>query len=255
MSFINPNAFYQEELLLLDKNIEAPTTITDGQVINGDLTPFRHRMEAVNTGNQLQNNGILTLRVPPDGTFVRKEPILIDESAKDDYIIQFRLKQDRDKDGVFEEEGKLFRFFIGQPTLQDDEFVGETLKINLIPVEYRTRETIDSRLLRLQNPRQAFQNRSDFYNVIKGIDNTQILLSFGDNNLSDAEALKQTWRPLAPKPTHDLFREIALAVHLIDNLDGQIDLIFREIDEADDANPFTDTRNHFRTPLWKHHSK
>ena len=207
MSFQDPNAFYQEELLLLDKNIEAPpTTITDGQVINGDLTPFRHRMEAVNTGNQLQNNGVLTLRIPPDGTFVRKEPILIDESAKDDFIIQFRIKQDRDKDGIFEEEGKLFRFFIGQPTLQDDEHIGETLKINLIPVEYRTRETIDSRLLRLKNPKDAFQDRARFYNTIKGVDNTQILNI--DNKLSDAEALKQTWQPLAPTPTHDLLKEI-----------------------------------------------
>jgi len=208
MSFKDPNAFYEEELLLLVKGIEIPTTVTEGQVIDGDLTPFRHRMEAVNTGNQLQNNGVLLLRVPPDGTFVRKEPILIDESAKDDYIIQFQIKQDRDKDGVFEEEGKLFRFFIGQPTLQDDEHIGETLRITLIPVEYRTKETLDSRLLRLKNPKDAFQDRATFYNTIKGQDNTQILLPVGDNKLSDAEALKQTWQPLAPQPTHDLFREI-----------------------------------------------
>lgn len=208
MTFQDPNAFYEEELLLLVKGIEIPTTVTEGQVIDGDLTPFRHRMEAVNTGNQLQNNGILLLRVPPDGTFVRKEPILIDESAKDDYIIQFQIKQDRDKDGVFEEEGKLFRFFIGQPTLQDDEHIGETLRITLIPTEYRTRETLDSRLLRLKNPKDAFQDRATFYNTIKGQDNTQILLPVGDNKLSDAEALKQTWQPLAPQPTHDLFREI-----------------------------------------------
>ena len=212
MSFIDPNAFYEEELLLLDKNIEAPTTITDGQVINGDLTPFRHRIEAVNTGNQLQNNGILTLRIPPDGTFVRKEPILIDESAKDDYIIQFRVKQDRDKDGIFEEEGKLFRFFIGQPTLQDDEFVGETLKINLIPVEYRTRETLDSERLQQSNDKRdpfessagAFSRRLFLYNQIKGTDNTQLLPA--NNDLPNTPLLE--WRPLAPTSTHDLFREI-----------------------------------------------
>lgn len=208
MSFQDSNAFYEEELLLLQKGIVTPTTITEGQVVNGDLTPFRHRMEAVNTGNQLQNNGVLLLRVPPDGTFVRKEPILIDESAKDDYIIQFRIKQDRDKDGIFEEEGKLFRFFIGQPTLQDDEHVGETLRISLIPVEYRTRETLDSRLLRLKNPADAFADRAVFYNQIKGADNTEVFFPSVNNKLPDAEALKQTWRPLAPKPTHDLFREI-----------------------------------------------
>ena len=118
MSLNEKNAFYQEELLLLVQGTNLPTTVTEGQVVDGDLTPFRHKMEAVNTGNQLQNHGTIILRVPPDGTFVRKEPILIDESAKDDYIIQFQMKQDRNKDGIFEEEGKLFRFFIGQPTLQ-----------------------------------------------------------------------------------------------------------------------------------------
>src|SRR3989304_74451 len=82
MSFINPNAFYQEELLLLNKNFEAPTPITDGQIVNGNLQPFRARLELVHTGNELQNNGVLTLRIPPDGTFVRKEPILIDQSIK-----------------------------------------------------------------------------------------------------------------------------------------------------------------------------
>ena len=143
MSFID-SPFYEETLVLLDKTKETPTPITEGQVINGDLTPFIHKMEATNTGNQKQNSGTIILRIPPDGTFRTKEPILIDESAKDDYIIQFQMKQDRDKDGVFETEGKLFSFFIGQPTLRDDENAGETLQITLIPIEYRTRETLDA---------------------------------------------------------------------------------------------------------------
>jgi len=219
MSFQDPNAYYEEKLLLLDQNQNTPTPITDGQVINGDLTPFRHRMEAVNVGNHIQNNGILILRVPPDGTFVRKEPILIDESAKDDYIIEFQMKQDRNKDGVFEEEGKLFRFFIGQPTLQDDEHVGETLKINLIPVEYRTRETLDSERFVFTTPDTAFNRRLTNYNDVKGADNPQLISVSSPNpnpppavinsiQLPDADSLRQEWRPLAPAPTHDLFRDI-----------------------------------------------
>src|SRR3989304_424126 len=202
MSFINPNAFYQEELLLLNKNFEAPTPITDGQIVNGNLQPFRARLELVHTGNELQNNGVLTLRIPPDGTFVRKEPILIDESAKDDYIIQARLKQDRNKDGVFEEEGKLFRFFIGQPTLQDDALTGETLKITLIAVEYHTRETLDSERITLpfQTPQEAFIRRATAYNSIKGETNTQLIFFTSGINqtikLPDAESLRQEWRPL-----------------------------------------------------------
>jgi len=211
MSFID-SPFYEETLVLLDKNEETPTLITEGQVINGDLTPFRHKMEAVNTGNQTQNTGTIILRIPPDGTFRTKEPILVDESAKDDYIIQFQMKQDRDKDGIFEEEGKLFSFFIGQPTLRDDENVGETLQITLIPIEYRTRETLDSERLFLGNDKRdpfvsskgAFNNRVFNYNLIKGTDNTQLLL--GNNTLPDTPLLE--WRPLAPTATHDLFRVI-----------------------------------------------
>src|SRR3972149_330979 len=117
MSFISTNAFYQEEIILLDKDFEAPTPITEGQVINGNLQPFRARIELTNTGNELQNSGIITLRIPPDGTFVRKEPILINEGAKDNYIIQARIKQDRDKDGVYEEEGRLFRIIAKSQSL------------------------------------------------------------------------------------------------------------------------------------------
>lgn len=47
----------------------------------------------------------------------------------------------------------------------------------------------------------------------------------------------------------------ALAAHHIDHLDGQLDLIFRELDAVDDEAPFTDNRNHFRTALWKHYDR
>jgi len=227
MSLNEKNAFYQETLLLLDKNESTPTPITDGQVVNGDLTPFRHKMEAKNTGNQTLNSGVLILRIPPDGTFVRKEPILVDESAKDDYIIEFQMKQDRDNDGVFEEEGKLFRFFIGQPTIQDDEFVGETLMINLIPVEYRTRETLDAERVQagllegsdkrdpFLSSKKSFERRASRYNDSASVVGNTVLVfassiideeDSGDIKLPTDPLLE--WRPLAPKPTHDLFREI-----------------------------------------------
>ena len=218
MSFID-SPFYEETLVLLDKNEETPTPITEGQVINGDLTPFRHKMEATNTGNQKQNSGTIILRIPPDGTFRTKEPILVDESAQDDYIIQFQMKQDRDKDGIFEEEGKLFSFFIGQPTLRDDENAGETLQITLIPIEYRTRETLDAQRLFLGLPNDkrdpfvssagAFSQRLFNYNLIKGTDNTQLIpdfVPFKQGGLPDAPLLE--WRPLAPTATHDLFKII-----------------------------------------------
>lgn len=56
----------------------------------------------------------------------------------------------------------------------------------------------------------------------------------------------------APRPPK--FPE-ALLAHHIDRLDGQLDLIFREIEQDTGDKPFTDTRNHFRTHLWKHHRR
>lgn len=170
----------------------------------------------MNTGNQKQNNGILILRIPPDGTFIRKEPILVDETAKDDYLIQVQLKQDRDKDGIYETEGKLFRFVIGQPTIIEDEHGGEMLKLNLISVEYKTRETLDSERITLTDsertpfvtPKDAFTRRVLAYNEIKGTDNPALFFTTGSINLSNAESLKQEWKPFAPTTTHDLFREI-----------------------------------------------
>lgn len=52
----------------------------------------------------------------------------------------------------------------------------------------------------------------------------------------------------APRPPK--FPE-ALLAHHIDRLDGQLDLMFREIAHDTGDKPFTDARNHFRTPLWK----
>ncbi|UCD37672.1 MAG: HD domain-containing protein [Fidelibacterota bacterium] len=45
----------------------------------------------------------------------------------------------------------------------------------------------------------------------------------------------------------------ALLVHYIDRIDGRLDLMFREIDNDQDEDAFTDSRNPFRTSLWKHY--
>ena len=45
----------------------------------------------------------------------------------------------------------------------------------------------------------------------------------------------------------------ALLVHLIDSMDGRLDLMYRALEDDRDQEPFTDSRNQFRTPLWKHH--
>jgi 3'-5' exoribonuclease len=54
----------------------------------------------------------------------------------------------------------------------------------------------------------------------------------------------------APRPPK--FPE-ALLVHFIDRMDGRLDLMLREIDRDLGEESFTDARNTFRTPLWKHY--
>lgn len=175
-----------------------------GKVIDGDLLPFRHRVELLNVGNSRGDSGVITLRIPPDGTFVRTEPLLADETAKDDYIIQAQIRQPDGLGG--ETSSKLFRFTIGRPTIQDDPDVGETLKLQLIPMEYRVKETLQSRQLFFRTPQESFSDRLNDYNTVKGADEPALTLLNID--LPNNEALRQNWEPLAPARTHDLLKEV-----------------------------------------------
>jgi len=47
----------------------------------------------------------------------------------------------------------------------------------------------------------------------------------------------------------------ALLAHLIDRMDGRLDIMFREIDNDPGEDPYTDSRNLFRTPLWKNYRR
>ncbi|MEE9465927.1 MAG: HD domain-containing protein [Candidatus Neomarinimicrobiota bacterium] len=51
-------------------------------------------------------------------------------------------------------------------------------------------------------------------------------------------------------PRYPRFPE-ALLVHMIDTLDGRLDLMFREIQHDSGEGPFTSAHNYFRTLLWK----
>lgn len=198
--------YYELEILLLDKTQSTPTPITQGLIQSGDLSEWRHRIELVNAGNSKTDNGVVTLRIPTDGTFVRKEPILIDENAKDEYIIQCKINQPDGQGGV--KSGKLFRFTIGRHTIQDDPQSGETLRLQLIPMEYRLKEHIQSEQLFFLTPQEAFQRRVLRYNQTKGSNEPALLYSLQNIDLPDNETLKQNYEPNSPTKTHDLLKEI-----------------------------------------------
>lgn len=208
------NEYYELSLQLLDKTIGAPTTYpTTGRIINGNLLPFKARVELVNTGNSKTDNGVLTLRIPPDGTFIRTEPILTNEEAKDRFIIQAQIRQSDGAGGI--RYGKIFRFTVGAPTIQDDVDSGETLKLSLIPTEYRLKEHLTSKQLLFFTPKKAFEKRLTDYNITKGANEPAVLISVNNPDPADDsiqlpndEPLRQSWEPATPTKTHDLLWEI-----------------------------------------------
>lgn len=215
------NTYYDLTLQILDKSKSTPTPIGTGtsaleagRIVNGDLTPYRASLVLTNTGNNKTDSGVLTLRVPPDGTFVRQEPVLVNSKSKDLYVIQAQIRQADGSGGV--RYGKVFRFIIGTPTIDDSVGDGETITLNLLPIEYRLKEHLQSKQLYFFTPRDSFERRLLDYNSTKGSDNPSVQFSSTtptppsrpDIDLPDDETLKQNWLPPAPKDTHSLLHDI-----------------------------------------------
>ena len=213
--------YYDLTLQILDKSINTPTPIgtgtsilNAGRIVGGDLTPYRASLTLTNTGNSKTDSGVLTLRVPPDGTFIRQEPVLVNQNAKDLYVIQAQIRQADGSNPV--RNGKVFRFIIGTPTIDDSVGDGETLTLNLLPMEYRLKEHLQSKQLYFFTPRDSFERRLLDYNSTKGSDNPQITFSSVTPtpparphiDLPDDDTLKQNWLPSAPKDTHGLLHDI-----------------------------------------------
>ena len=208
------NNYYELTLELLDKTQSTPTTVAIGRIDDGDLRPYRSSLVLTNTGNTKTDSGVLTLRIPPDGTFVRTEPILVNEQAKDRFVIQAQIRQSDGSGGT--RNGKIFRFIVGTPTITDSVADGETLILNLIPIEYRLKEHIQSNQLFFVSPRDSFQRRLLDYNITKGASNpavvfnstTPTLPARPDIDLPDDDTLKQNYLPNAPRDTHSLLWDI-----------------------------------------------
>ena len=101
-----------------------PTSVTGTTV--GDLNPWRIRLELSNSGVGKINSGSLKLRVDEHKTFIKertvgsiKTPILVDEKAKNLYLIDAQISQtDSSGNTVY---GKKFRFQIGSVDISIDQ--------------------------------------------------------------------------------------------------------------------------------------
>jgi len=116
-------------LRIIDKTNSTPTGITDNGLIAGDISPFFIRAELLHSIVNRTSNVTLVLFVPENGIFTTAVPKLMDDDAQDKYYIEAQLEQN----AVFT---RVFRLRIGQPTLMQEDTIGELIKIPIVGIEY-----------------------------------------------------------------------------------------------------------------------
>lgn len=191
------------------KRDQSRTIYTDAVIPNqeNNLADWLIGLEIENTGISKVNSGEITLRIDERGTFVRSDPILVNEDSKNKYMIEIQLKQDLDNDDDFNdptEQGIILRGLIGQPSVVQNSSYGEILRIPLISVQYRLKEMMTSKWLLFKSPSESFSERvseigltSNKYPVR---DNSVV------NNLPISPLL--SYKPTGPKSIHDSMGEI-----------------------------------------------
>ena len=194
-------------LLLIDKTINPPTGHTDlpasrTGTVAGDMTPFFIRCEMLHSITNRTGNLTLLLFVPPDGIFTTIAPKLLNDDAQDKYYIQAQVTQNA-------VAGRLFRMRIGQPTLIQEESVGEVLKVPVVGIEYIAREWPTSSQDINLDAKQRFLNVIAEFNANGGADNPKINAAPGDIDLLDIDdGVLLNWKSFAPRMMQVALKEI-----------------------------------------------
>lgn len=183
---------FNDQITLLDRTQSNRTLSSD--IPNGDLTPWRIRLEMTNTGQTgVDNSGRLTLRIDEPKTFIKTGPLLLREDAKTKYLIEVKISQDIEGAST---TGKIFRFMLGTPSLDTDENNGAILSMTLQEIQYRMRESITARELRFVSPNQALMQRVLDHNNHQGNTGVNIAINGTSNLLPLAPELEYV--PQAP---------------------------------------------------------
>jgi len=186
------SAYDSFTLRIIDKTNSVPTGITEGGLVDGDITPFFIRCELLHSIVNRTANITIVLFIPQSQIFTINAPKLMDDDAQDRYYIEAQLVQNAIN-------GKLFRMRIGQPTLIQEESVGEVLKIPVVGIEYIAREWPTSKQDRLLDAKQRFINLITEYNGNRGADNPILNAPAGDIDLPDGDPSRQNWDSFAPR--------------------------------------------------------
>ena len=188
-------------LRIIDKTNSTPTGITDNGLIAGDISPFFLRAELLHSIVNRTSNVTLVLYVPENGIFTTSIPKLMDDNAQDKYYIEAQLEQN----AVFT---RVFRMRIGQPTLIQEDTVGELIKIPVVGIEYIAKEWPTSKQDELLDPKQRFINLLTEYNANRGADNPILNHVPANIDLPSNDASRQNWRSFAPRELTKAFKEI-----------------------------------------------
>ena len=201
--------FYTDSILLLDRKVTVNGTntylrtnalVNEGLVVNGDLKPWRVRLELSNQGINKINSGTLHLRLDESQTFIKNTPILVDEFAKNKYLIECKISQ-----GTI--NGKTFRFFINSSSVSTSSPQGSLIVLNLIEIQYRLKESMTSQRHYLVTPKSSFEKRITEFNNEQGGNGVYVL---HDNSidLPNTGNLKQNYLVESPTANHDLLTDI-----------------------------------------------
>ena len=202
--------FFDTDIFLIDRDSGSFTPVDIGGDSTGNLTPYRLSGIFTDTINETTKNGTLLLR-GINGLFDTREPILTDERAKAKYLIEARIRQDwrNDPNNALDTtgDGTPFRFEIANTQTTTDK--GIHVRLNLIQVDVRTDEFLDSEQIRLATPKESFERRVGTFNNGRNTsaDDT-IDITINDNELPDDDRLRQDWLPTEPTTTKRLMSEI-----------------------------------------------
>ena len=189
-------------LRIIDKTAVAPKGITGTPLVDGDISPFLIRVELLHTITNRTSNVTIVLFIPPSQIFTVNAPKLMDDDAQDKYYIESQLTQGANST-------RLFRLRIGQPTLEQEDSVGEVIKIPVVGIEYIAREWPTSKQDKFLDAKQRFINLITEYNGNKGADNPTINAVAANIDLLDEDdAVRLNWDSFAPRTLTEAQKEI-----------------------------------------------
>jgi len=199
---------WRETLRLIDKTKTSVTPIVINGDSSGNMLSWKNSASVTHTGIKKTNGGTIILRIDALGTFIRSSPILNDQNAKFNYLIEYQISQDINSNGVYV-PSRLFRMEIRNAVIELVDGIGECLNITCIEQQYRLKESFDSINNYFINPAAEvlarIANFQDSYPSVISLFPNFSTQAYANTNVS---SLNNNWLPQAPTAFHELFSNV-----------------------------------------------